>query len=194
MDYKELNQVLADLDQAMRTLEDLYIEGEGEVTEETEQMEEQISGLKELLSGEGIDLLGAWLKSKEDKKKSLKAEKDYISRQILANDTTIEFIKDKITQVMKATGKEKIKGDRGYSFTASHSVKTDVDKDVLKKNYEDRVEKAIRAAGVPLYVGVSLTASCSKVGDDGVSECDENLFVLTEKDTVTFRKPKASKE
>ena len=194
MDYKELNQVLADLDQAMHTLEDLYIEGEGEVTEETEQMEEQISGLKELLSGEGIDLLGAWLKSKEDRKKSLKAEKDYISRQILANDTTIEFIKDKITQVMKATGKEKIKGDRGYSFTASHSVKTDVDKDVLKKNYEDKVEKAIRDAGVPLYVGVSLTASCSKVGDDGVSECDENLFVLTEKDTVTFRKPKASKE
>lgn len=194
MDYKELNQVLADLDQAMHTLEDLYIEGEGEVTEETEQMEEQISGLKELLSGEGIDLLGAWLKSKEDKKKSLKAEKDYISRQILANDTTIEFIKDKITQVMKATGKEKIKGDRGYSFTASHSVKTDVDKDVLKKNYEDKVEKAIRAAGVPLYVGVSLTASCSKVGDDGVSECDENLFFTTEKDTVTFRKPKASKE
>ena len=194
MDYKELNQVLADLDQAMFTLEDLYIEGEGEVTEETEQMETQISGLKELLSGEGIDLLGGWLKAKEDKKKSLKAEKDYITRQMSAIDETIEFIKDKITEVMKATGQEKIKGDRGYSFTASHSVKTDVDKDVLKKNYEDKVEKAIRDAGVPLYVGVSLTASCSKVGDDGVSECDENLFVLTEKDTVTFRKPKASKE
>ena len=194
MDYKELNQVLADLDQAMFTLEDLYIEGEGEVTEETEQMEAQISGLKELLTKDGIDLLGGWLKAKEDKKKSLKAEKDYITRQMSAIDETIEFIKDKITEVMKATGQEKIKGDRGYSFTASHSVKTDVDKDVLKKNYEDKVEKAIRDAGVPLYVGVSLTASCSKVGDDGVSECDENLFVLTEKDTVTFRKPKASKE
>ena len=194
MDYKELNQVLADLDQAMFTLEDLYIEGEGEVTEETEQMEAQISGLKELLTKDGIDLLGGWLKAKEDKKKSLKAEKDYITRQMSAIDETIEFIKDKITEVMKATGQEKIKGDRGYSFTASHSAKTDVDKDVLKKNYEDKVEKAIRAAGVPAYVGVSLTASCSKVGDDGLSECDENLFVITEKDTVTFRKPKASKE
>ena len=194
MDYKEMNQVLADLNQAMVTLEETYIENEGEVTEETEQMEAQISGLKELLTHDGIDLLGGWLKAKEDKKKSLKAEKDYITRQVAAIDETIEFIKDKITEVMKMTGQEKIKGDRGYSFTASHSVKTEVDKDVLKALYADKVEEAIRAAGVPDYVGVSLTASCSKVGDDGLSACDENLFVTTEKDTVTFRKPKASKE
>ena len=194
MDYKELNQVLADLDQAMVTLEETYIENEGEVTEETEQLEAKISGLQELLTGEGIDLLGGWLKAKEDRKKALKAEKDYITRQMAAIDETIEFIKTKVNQILVATGQEKVKGARGYSFTATHSVKTEVDKDVLKKNYEDKVEKAIRDAGVPLYVGVSLTASCSKVGDDGVSECDENLFVLTEKDTVTFRKPKASKE
>ena len=194
MDYKEMNQVLADLDQAMHTLEDLYIEGEGEVTEETERLEAQISGLQELLTKEGIDLLGGWLKSKEDRKKALKAEKDYISRQILANDTTIEFIKDKITEVMKATGQEKIKGERGYSFTASHSVKTEVDKDVLKKNYEGKVEEAIRAAGVPAYVGVSLTASSTKANELGVLEGDEEIFSTTEKDTVTFRKPKASKE
>ena len=37
MDYKELNQVLVNLDQAINTLEDLYIEGEGEVTEETDR-------------------------------------------------------------------------------------------------------------------------------------------------------------
>ena len=194
MDYKEMNQVLADLDQAMFTLEDLYIEGEGEVTEETEQMEAQISGLKELLTKEGIDLLGAWLKSKEDRKKALKAEKDYISRQILANDTTIEFIKDKITEVMKATGQEKIKGERGYSFTASHSVKTEVDKDVLKALYADKVEEAIRAAHIPAYVGVSLTASSTRANELGVLEGDEEIFSTTEKDTVTFRKPKASKE
>ena len=194
MDYKELNQVLADLDQAMFTLEDLYVEGEGEVTEETEQMEAQISGLKELLTHDGIDLLGGWLKAKEDKKKSLKAEKDYITRQMAAIDETIEFIKDKITEVMKMTGQEKIKGDRGYSFTASHSVKTEVDKDVLKKNYEDKVEKAIREAGVPAYVGVSLTASSTKANELGVLEGDEEIFSTTEKDTVTFRKPKASKE
>ena len=116
-----MNQVLANLAQAMDSLENLYIENEGEVTDQTEQMEQQISGLKELLTGEGIDLLGAWLKSKEDRKKSLKAEKDYITRQMSAIDETIDFIKTRIHQVMDLTGQEKIKGDRGYSFAATIS-------------------------------------------------------------------------
>ena len=194
MDYKEMNQVLATLDQATIALEETYMENEGEITEETEQMEQEISGLQELLTTEGIDLLGGWLKAKEDKKKSLKAEKDYITRQISAIDETIDFIKDKVTEVMKATGQEKIKGDRGYSFTATHSVKTDVDKDVLKALYADKVEEAIRAAHIPAYISVSLTASSTKANELGVLEGDEEIFSTTEKDTVTFRKPKASKE
>ena len=194
MDYKEMNQVLANLDQAINTLEETYMENEGEITEETEQMEQEISGLQELLSTEGIDLLGGWIKAKEDKKKSLKAEKDYITRQMAAIDETIEFIKSKINQVMVATGQEKIKGDRGYSFTTTHSVKTEVDKDVLKALYADKVEEAIRAAHIPAYVGVSLTASSTKANELGVLEGDEEIFSTTEKDTVTFRKPKASKE
>lgn len=194
MDYKEMNQVLATLDQATIALEETYMENEGEITEETEQMEQEISGLQELLTTEGIDLLGGWLKAKEDKKKSLKAEKDYITRQISAIDETIDFIKDKVTEVMKATGQDKIKGDRGYSFTATHSVKTDVDKDVLKALYADKVEEAIRAAHIPAYVSVSLTASSTKANELGVLEGDEEIFSTTEKDTVTFRKPKASKE
>jgi prefoldin subunit 5 len=194
MDYKEMNQVLAELDQAMNTLEDLYIEGEGEVTEETERMEERISALKDLLTGEGIDLLGGWLKAKEDRKKALKAEKDYLTRQMSAIDETIEFIKDKITEVMRVTGQDKIKGERGYSFTATHSVKTEVDKDVLKTIYADKVEEAIRAARIPAYVGVTLTASSTKAQELGVLEGDEEIFTTTERDTVTFRKPKASKE
>ena len=194
MDYKELNQALATIDQATIALEENYMENEGEITEETEQMEQEISGLQELLTTEGIDLLGGWLKAKEDKKKSLKAEKDYITRQISAIDETIDFIKDKVTEVMKATGQEKIKGDRGYSFTATHSVKTDVDKDVLKALYADKVEEAIRAAHIPAYISVSLTASSTKANELGVLEGDEEIFSTTEKDTVTFRKPKASKE
>ena len=194
MDYKEMNQVLATLDQATIALEETYMENEGEITEETKHMEQEISGLQELLNTEGIDLLGGWLKAKEDKKKSLKAEKDYITRQMSAIDETIDFIKDKVTEVMKATGQDKIKGDRGYSFTATHSVKTDVDKDVLKALYADKVEEAIRAAHIPAYVGVSLTASSTKANELGVLEGDEEIFSTTEKDTVTFRKPKASKE
>ena len=139
-------------------------------------------------------MLGGWLKAKEDRKKALKAEKDYITRQMTAIDGTIDFIKDKITEVLKKTGKDKVKGERGYSFTASHSVKTEVDKDVLKALYADKVEEAIRAAHIPAYVGVSLTASSTKASEFGVLEGDEEIFTTTEKDTVTFRKPKASKE
>ena len=189
-----MNQVLANLDQAINTLEETYIENEGEVTSETEQMEEHISGLQKLLSTEGIDLLGGWLKAKEDRKKSLKAEKDYISRQMAAIDDTIEFIKCKINQVMVATGQEKIKGDRGYSFTSTTSVKIEVDKDVLKALYADKIEEAIRAAHVPAYVGVSLTASCTKAANLGVKEGDEEIFRRTETPSVRFVKPRASKE
>ena len=194
MDYKELNKVLADLDQAMATLEETYIENEGEVTEETEQMEQEISGLRELLTKDGIDLLGAWLKAKEDKKKSLKAEKDYITRQMAAIDETIDFIKTKVNQVLVATGQEKVKGDRGYSFAATTSTKTEVDKDALKRAYEIPVYEAIRAAGVPIYVGVTLTASSTKAAEVGLQDGDEDIFVTTEKPSVRFTKPRASKE
>ena len=194
MDYKEMNQILAELDQAINSLEELYIDGGGEITEETEQMEEHISGLKELLTKDGIDLLGAWLKAKEDRKKSLKAERDYITRQMAAIDETIEFIKGKVNQVMVATGQDKIKGDRGYSFAATTSVKTDVDKDVLKTIYADRIEEAIRTAHIPAYVGVTLTASSTKAAEFGVVEGDEEIFHTTETPSVRFTKPRASKE
>lgn len=189
-----MNQVLANLDQAINTLEETYIENEGEVTEETEQMEAEISGLQELLSTEGIDLLGGWLKAKEDRKKSLKAEKDYITRQMAAIDETIDFIKTKVNQILVATGQEKVKGARGYSFAATISTKTEVDKDVLKALYADKVEEAIRAAHVPAYVGVTLTASSTKAADLGVVEGDEDIFLTTEKPSVRFTKPRASKE
>lgn len=194
MNYKELDQVLANLAQAISTLEDLYIEGEGEITEETEQMEDLISGLQELLTKDGIDLLGGWLKAKEDKKKSLKAEKDYITRQMAAIDETIEFIKTKVNQILVATGQEKVKGDRGYSFTATTSVKTEVDKDALKTIYADRIEEAIRAAHIPAYVGVTLTASSSTANALGLVEGDEAIFHTTSTPSVRFTKPRASKE
>lgn len=194
MDYKELNKVLADLDQAVIALEDTYMANEGEVTEETEQMEQEISGLQELLTKDGIDLLGGWLKAKEDKKKALKAEKDYITRQMAAIDETIEFIKTKVNQVMTATGQDKVKGDRGYSFATTMSIKTEVNKDVLKALYADKVEEAIRNAHIPVYVGVTLTASSTKAADYGVVEGDEELFTTTAKPSVRFTKPRASKE
>ena len=194
MDYKELQQALSQLEEVMNNLEELYILNEGECTEESEKMEVEVDTLKELLSGDGIDMLGRWLKSKEDKKKSLKAEKDYITRQIASIDKGIEYIKSMINKVMVATGLEKVKGDRGYSFATTTSTKTDINKDVLKALYADKVEEAIRSAHIPAYVGVTLTASSTKATELGVVEGDEDIFVTMSKPSVRFGKPKANTE
>ena len=194
MEYKELQQALSQLEEVMNNLEELYILNEGECTEESERMEVEVDTLKELLSGDGIDMLGRWLKSKEDKKKSLKAENDYITRQMASIDKGIEYIKSMINKVMVATGVEKVKGDRGYSFATTTSTKTDINKDVLKALYADKVEEAIRSAHIPAYVGVSLTASSTKATELGVVEGDEDIFVTMSKPSVRFGKPKANTE
>ena len=194
MDYKELQQALSQLEEVMNNLEELYILNEGECTEESEKMEVEVDTLKELLSGDGIDMLGRWLKSKEDRKKSLKAEKDYITRQMASIDKGIEYIKSMINKVMVATGLEKVKGDRGYSFATTTSTKTDINKDVLKALYADKVEEAIRSAHIPAYVGVTLTASSTKATELGVVEGDEDIFVTMSKPSVRFGKPKANTE
>ena len=194
MEYKELQQALSHLEEVMTNLEELYIVNEGECTEESERMEVEVDTLKELLSGDGIDMLGRWLKSKEDRKKSLKAEKDYITRQMASIDKGIEYIKSMINKVMVATGLEKVKGDRGYSFATTTSTKTDINKDVLKALYADKVEEAIRSAHIPAYVGVSLTASSTKATELGVVEGDEDIFVTMSKPSVRFGKPKANTE
>lgn len=194
MDYKDINNALLELTSAFDNLEFLYIEGDGEVTEETERIEAQISRLRDLLTTEGVDFLGGWLKAKEDRKKALKAENAYITRKMAAIDDTIEFIKGKISEVMLATGQDKLVGSRGYSFKAADSVKTEVDKDTLNENYSDKVEAAIRAANVPAYIGVTLTASSTKADEVGVVAGDEGLFLRTVKQTVRFTKPRASKE
>ena len=194
MDYKELQQALSQLEEVMTNLEELYILNEGECTEESERMEVEVDTLKELLSGDGIDMLGRWLKSKEDRKKALKAEKDYITRQMASIDKGIEYIKSMINKVMVATGLEKVKGDRGYSFATTTSTKTDINKDVLKALYADKVEEAIRLAHIPAYVGVTLTASSTKATELGVVEGDEDIFVTMSKPSVRFGKPKANTE
>ena len=194
MEYKELQQALSQLEEVMTNLEELYIVNEGECTEDSERMEVEVDTLKELLSGDGIDMLGRWLKSKEDRKKSLKAEKDYITRQMASIDKGIEYIKSMINKVMVATGLEKVKGDRGYSFATTTSTKTDINKDVLNTLYGDKVEEAIRSAHIPAYVGVTLTASSTKATELGVVEGDEDIFVTMSKPSVRFGKPKANTE
>ena len=194
MNNKEINSLIESLNASMWAFENYMVENDGVCDEASDQMEEQIGILKELLTTEGIDSLGRWLKAKEDEIKSLKAEKDYITRKINAATGTIDYIKSQMNKLLKASGMEEIKGANGYKFQVTTSTKTEVDKDVLKTIYADRIEEAIRAAHIPAYVGVTLTASSTKAAEFGVVEGDEEIFHTTEKPSVRFTKPRASKE
>ena len=194
MNNKEINSMIESLNASMWAFENYMVENDGVCDEASDQMEEQIGILKELLTTEGIDSLGRWLKAKEDEIKSLNAEKDYITRKINAATGTIDYIKSQMNKLLKASGMEEIKGANGYKFQVTTSTKTEVDKDVLKTIYADRIEEAIRAAHIPAYVGVTLTASSTKAAEFGIVEGDEEIFHTTEKPSVRFTKPRASKE
>lgn len=194
MNNKEINSMIESLNESMWAFENYMVENDGVCDEASDQMEEQIGILKDLLTTEGIDSLGRWLKAKEDEIKSLKAENDYITRKINAATNTIDYIKSQMTKLLKASGMEEIKGANGYKFQVTTSTKTEVDKDVLKTIYADRIEEAIRAAHIPAYVGVTLTASSTKAAEFGIVEGDEEIFHTTEKPSVRFTKPRASKE
>lgn len=194
MNNKEINSLIESLNASMWAFENYMVENDGVCDEASDQMEEQIGILKDLLTTEGIDSLGRWLKAKEDEIKSLKAEKDYITRKINAVTGTIDYIKTQMNKILTAAQMEEIKGANGYKFQVTTSTKTEVDKDVLKTIYADRIEEAIRAAHIPSYVGVTLTASSTKAAELGIVEGDEEIFHTTEKPSVRFTKPRASKE
>lgn len=194
MNNKEINSLIESLNASMWAFENYMVENDGVCDEASDQMEEQIGILKELLTTEGIDSLGRWLKAKEDEIKSLKAEKDYINRKINAATGTIDYIKTQMNKILTAAQMEEIKGANGYKFQVTTSTKTEVDKDVLKTIYADRIEEAIRAAHIPAYVDVTLTASSTKAAEFGIVEGDEEIFHTTEKPSVRFTKPRASKE
>ena len=190
MDYKELQDILSTLDYASYKLEETYAENEGEVTEETELMEAEISAMKTLLNGEGVDYLGRWLKGKEDKRKAIKAEKDYLTRQMDAIDNTIAFIKAKIAEVMKATGCEKVKGSLGYTFATYTSEKTALKTEELERLYLDIVNAAAHEAGLPEWVSVSLKTTATAAKEAGADE----FLDTTTAETVRFTKPRGNKE
>ena len=193
MDNKEINAALAALGSLGYQLENAFMENGGEVTEELQAQLDQQENLRLLLEGEGIDSLGRWLKSVQDRAAALKAEKDAIARRIAACAKTEEYVKFQIRQILDATGKDAAKGTC-YSFTPYVSRSYIVEKEQLRERYAATVEQAIRAAGVPEYVGVSLTASGAKATELGLLDEDASLIAVDNRQTVKFLKPRASKE
>ena len=193
MNAREIKDLMAMLSDATERQEALYIENEGEITAETEEMDAEIDAIKELLTTEGIDSLGSWLRAKEDEKKRYKAEKDYVTRKINATDKSIDYIKSLINQVMRETGVEKVKGELGYSFQTYTSETTTVNKPNLFAKYEERLIDAMAKAGIPAYVTATLNASSSIAREVGLQEGDEAIFERHLTPTVKFGKPRASK-
>lgn len=194
MNYTDLNNALAELNIKVAALEDMYIENGGEVTPDTQAIEAEISELKMFLSTEGVDMLGRWLKQREDEKKNLKAEKDYLTRRINQLDRTTDFIKGRLAVVMDAAGVEKVKGEHGYSFTRTTSGSTTIDKDCLNGRYGEVVNDMREAFHIPEYITLTLGASVSKATAENIVEDDRPIFHTEYKDTITFRKPRAAKE
>ena len=190
MEAKQIKQASDDLAIMTYLLEQDYINNEGEVTDETERKERQIAALKELLTTEGIDSLGHWLRAKEDEIKALKAEKDYIDRKIKANAGTIDYIKHEANRILKAAGVEAVKGALGYKFTRYESVKTSVVKDKLDEDFLEVATHAVRLAGIPTCIDVELKTTATRLEQDGMTQ-----YVNREvSDTCKFNTPRVTKE
>ena len=194
MNNKEINSMIESLNASMWAFENYMVENDGVCDEASDQMEEQIGILKELLTTEGIDSLGRWLKAKEDEIKSLKAEKDYITRKINAATGTIDYIKTQMNKILTASQMEEIKGANGYKFQVTTSTKTEVDKEILKELFLDKVEKKLRGGKnpvIPADVTFSLGASVSLVPEGAVLP---SYYIRTSSPSCKFSKPRASKE
>lgn len=193
MNNKEINSLIESLNASMWAFENYMVENDGVCDEASDQMEEQIGILKELLTTEGIDSLGRWLKAKEDEIKSLKAEKDYITRKINAATGTIDYIKSQMNKLLKASGMEEIKGANGYKFQVTTSTKTEVLKDALNDAFLEIAQVGARANGLPDWVDIQLKTTATEIKDSG--DMDALSFLQeTSSPSVRFTKPRASKE
>jgi hypothetical protein len=193
MKTNEIRDALVALTESMYLLEEEYIENGGEVTDQTLAMEENIERMKVLLTTDGVDSLGRWLKSKEDQMKTLKAEKESVTRQIKSCENTIDYIKEMVNMVLVATGQGKVKGTC-YSFTATTSETTSVDKDTLNHMFLESVEKKLRGGKTPVIpedVTITLGASVKRLAEGAELPV---YYQHSIKPSVRFTKPRASKE
>lgn len=198
MDYTEFKEALNLLQRTSYELEQEYIDNGGEVTEDTEILSQQEEALSELLTTDGVDMLGRWLKSKEDEKKAIKAEKDNLDYQMKAIDQTITYIKNLTNRVLIAAKQDKVKGNLGYSFERRISRTTTINKDILNILYKDKIQRLMSEAKIPAYIKVELGASVDAFKEAEEKQelvvGDEMIFDTEEKEAVTFRKPVAKKE
>lgn len=195
MKINEIEVALADLANTSRILEETYIENGGEITEQTEVLADQEAALKVLLTTEGVDSLGRWLKSKEDEKQAWKNEKAVVEARIKSVDKTIDFIKTTVGRVLRATGEEKVKG-KFYSFAQYDSRKTAVLTDAIDDAFLDAMTEAARDAGLPGCIDIALKTNATRLTEWADTHEGEYSTFLQEtvEPTAKFTKPRAAKE
>ena len=191
MNIQEINNAIVALQRAAWDLENEYMENGGEVTENTEQIEQQMDVIRELLTTEGVDSLGRWLKSKQDEIATAKAEKQAAEQRIRSLQRTEEYIKDRIGQLLRATDTEKVKGTY-YSFAQAVSTKNSVNTEAINDSYLNVVKEVVRQAGLPDYIDVELKTTATRLKEAG--EDAACYLVETTTDTIRFTKPRAAKE
>lgn len=189
MEYHEIQTNLETIHRLTAEIEDRYIESDGEVTPEAEALEQEKEAIAYLLQNDGIDALGRWLKLKEDETKMWKAEKAAADRKIKSSENTIAFIKEKIAEIMKATGMEKAKGTY-YSFSRYESAKSTVKYEDIERVWGPRVYTALEGIGFPGWMEIQFKTTTTALKEAGE---DEFIDTVTG-DAVRFTKPRGSKE
>ena len=185
--YKDIRDAIYRLKAVQFALNNEYEQNEGEVTQSTIEKEEMIDTIKYMLENEGTDKLARLLNSVDADIEQYKNEQEYLKRQQRKCESFREDILECIDIALRALGKEKTKGEFGYSFTQHITSSTKPDQKLIRELFYKDVEKAIRDARVcPDHITFTLSASCNllKEGEDM-----PDYFTTTSKSRATFRKP-----
>ena len=185
--YKDIREAIYRLKAVQFALNNEYEQNEGEVTQSTIEKEEMIDTIKYMLENEGTDKLARLLNSVDADIEQYKNEQEYLKRQQKKCESFKDDILECIDIALRALGKDKTKGEFGYSFTQHITSSTKPDQKLIRELFYKDVEKAIREAKVcPDHITFTLSASCNllKEGEDM-----PDYFTTTSKSRATFRKP-----
>ena len=167
--YKDIRDAIYRLKAVQFALNNEYDENGGEVTESTMDKEQMIETIKYMLENGGTDKLARLLNSVKSDIDQYKEEQKFLKRQQEKCENFQEDILECTDIALRALGKDKLKGDFGYSFTTHIASSTKPDTKLIKELFYKDVEKAIREAGVcPDHITFTLSASSSllKEGED----------------------------
>lgn len=186
--YKDIRDAIYRLKAVQFALNNEYEQNEGEVTQSTIDKEEMIDTIKYMLENEGTDKLARLLNSVDADIEQYKNEQEYLKRQQKKCESFREDILECIDISLRALGKDKLKGEFGYSFTQHITSSTKPDQKMIREMFYKDVEKAIRDAKVcPDHITFTLSASCNLLKE---GEEMPDYFTTTSKSRATFRKPR----